>query len=139
MRCARLGDPLRNSDPQIASAVNVAAGRATRSRSQDPPGLHLGPPLTAGMITPDGADAASFWKIERGNRAHLRARFEVPPARGYVVGDIGWGRAVEFGGQIAHRVQVWVKVLVRAGRPHADPGPVRLVNHGRDATARPTG
>ena len=28
-----LGNPLRNSDPQIAAAVNVAAARATRSRS----------------------------------------------------------------------------------------------------------
>ena len=79
VRCAALGNPLRNSDPQIASAVNVAAGEGDEIALADPLGLHLGRPLTAGMVTPDGADAARFWKIERGDKEHtLRARFEVP-------------------------------------------------------------
>lgn len=82
--CSGLGEPLRNSDPQIASAVNVAAGEGAEIAFADPPGLHLGRPLTAGMVTPDGADAARFWKIERGDAEHaLRARFEVPKQRGY--------------------------------------------------------
>ncbi len=117
VRCAKLGNPLRHSDPQIASAVNVAVSEGNVIALADPPGLHLGRPLTAGMITPDGADAAKFWKIERGNAAHtLRARFEVPPKRGYVVGDIEiGGQPVKHGGQIAERVQVWVKVLVKKG------------------------
>jgi hypothetical protein len=123
VRCARLGEPLRNSDPQIASAVNVAAGQGAEITLADPPGLHLGKPLTAGMVTPDGADAARFWKIERGDAEHtLRARFEVPPNRGYLVSDIKiGGRPVEFGAQIADRVPVWVKVVVKPGRHQPRP------------------
>jgi hypothetical protein len=123
VRCSGLGEPLRNSDPQIASAVNVAAGEGDEIAFADPPGLHLGRPLTAGMVTPDGADAARFWRIERGDAEHtLRARFEVPKQRGYVVGDIEiGGRPVKFGGQIADRVQVWVKVVVKPGEHKPKP------------------
>jgi hypothetical protein len=123
VRCANLGEPLRNSDPQIASAVNAAASQGAEITLADPPGLHLGEPLTAGMVTPDGADAARFWKIERGDAEHtLRARFEVPRNRGYVVGDITiGGRPIEFGGQIADRVPVWVKVIVKPGRHKPKP------------------
>jgi hypothetical protein len=69
------------------------------------------------MVTPDGADAASFWKIERGDAEHtVRARFEVPAQKPYVVGDIRiGGRPIESGGQVADRVQVWVKALVKKG------------------------
>ncbi len=125
VRCADLGNPFRHSDPQIASAVNVAASQGNEITLADPPGLHLGRPLTAGMVTPDGADAAKFWKIERGDAERtLRARFEVPPNRGYVVGDIEiGGRPVQHGGQIAQRVQVWVKVLVKKGSHAAQPRP----------------
>jgi hypothetical protein len=125
VRCAALGNPLRNSDPQIASAVNIAAGQGNEITLADPPGLHLGRPLTAGMVTPDGADAAQFWRIERGNAEHtLRARFEVPPRRGYLVGDIEIdGRPIEFGGQVADRVQVWVKAVVKKGNHRPKPKP----------------
>jgi hypothetical protein len=125
VRCAALGDPLRNSDPQIASAVNVAAGQGNEITLADPPGLHLGRPLTAGMVTPDGADAAKFWRIERGDAQHtLRASFEVPRQRDYVVGDIEIdGRPVEFGGQIADRVQVWVKAVIKNASHNEQPKP----------------
>ena len=108
VRCADLGNPFRHSDPRIASAVNVAASQGHEITIADPPGLHLGRPLTAGMVTPDGADAAKFWKVERGDAEHtLRARFEVPPTHGYVVGDLEiGGRPIQHGGQIAQRVQV---------------------------------
>jgi hypothetical protein len=121
--CSGLGEPLRNSDPQIASAVNVAAGQGAEIAFDDPPGLHLGRPLTAGMVTPDGADAARFWKIERGDAEHtLRARFEVPRQRGYVVGDIELGgRPIQFGGQVADRVQVWIKVIIKPGSHRPQP------------------
>ena len=123
VRCADLGDPLRNSDPQIASAVNVAAGEGDEITLADPVGLHLGRPLTAGMVTPDGADAARFWKIERGDEEHtLRARFEVPAKRGYSVGDIKiGGKRIEFGGQVAERVQVWVKATVKPAAHTPEP------------------
>jgi hypothetical protein len=123
VRCAGLGNPFRHSDPQIASAVNIAAGQGNEIALADPPGLHLGRPLTAGMVTPDGADAAKFWKIERGDAEHtVRARFEVPPSRGYVVGDIEiGGQPIQHGGQIALRVQVWVKVLIKEGTHKPQP------------------
>lgn len=123
--CAGLGNPLRNSDPQIASAVNIAAGQGNEITLADPPGLHLGRPLTAGMVTPDGADAARFWRIERGNAEHtLRARFEVPAQKKYVVGDIKiGGRPIQFGGQVADRVQVWIKAVVKKGTHKPKPKP----------------
>jgi hypothetical protein len=125
VRCASLGDPRRNSDPQIASAVNVAAGQGNEITLADPVGLHLGRPLTAGMVTPDGADAARFWKIDRGDEVRtLRAHFEVPKRRGYVVGDIEIdGRPVEFGGQIADRVQVWIKAVIKKASHNEQPKP----------------
>jgi hypothetical protein len=118
VRCAGLGDPRRNSDPQIASAVNVAVGEGADIALADPLGLYLGRPLTAGMVTPDGADAARFWRIERGDTQHtLRARFEVPPTRDYVVGDIEINdRPIQFGAQVADRVPVWIKVVVKPGK-----------------------
>jgi hypothetical protein len=127
VRCAGLGNPLRNSDPQIASAVNVAAGQGNEITLADPPGLHLGRPLTAGMVTPDGADAAQFWKIERGDAEHtLRARFEVPAQKRYVVGDIEiGGRPIQFGGQLADRVPIWVKAVVKKGHHKPKPKPCR--------------
>lgn len=125
VRCSNLGNPFRHSDPQIASAVNVAVTEGAEITPADPLGLYLGRPLTAGMVTPDGADAAKFWKIERGDPEHtVRARFEVPPNRGYVVGDIEiGGKRVQHGGQIALRVQVWVKVLVKTGGQPPQPKP----------------
>lgn len=119
VRCGRLGEPLRHSDPQIAAAVNHAAREGAEITLGDPIGLYLGRPITAGMVTPDGVDAAKFWKIERGDAQHtLRARFEVPPQakRGYVVGDIEiGGRPIEFGGQVAERLRVWVSAWLKKG------------------------
>jgi hypothetical protein len=115
--CGGLGDHLRNSDPQIAEAVNAAAREGDELALADPVGLYLGRLRTAGMVTPDGFDPARFWRIERGDADHtLRARFEVPKARGYTVGDITiGGRPIEFGGQVADRVPVWITVIVKPG------------------------
>lgn len=117
VECAGLGNPLRHSDPQIAGIVNGAARGGAEITFADPPGLYLGAPLTAGMVTPDGADAAKFWKIERGTPQHtLRARFEVPADKKYTVGDIRIGnQPIEFGGQVAKRVQVRVSAIVKPG------------------------
>ena len=123
--CGRLGEPRRHSDPQIAGAVNAAARAGAEISFADRPGLHLGPPRTVGMVTPDGADAGKFWKIERGDADHtVRARFEVPASKSYVVGDIKiGGQPIKFGGQVAERVQVWVKAVVKKGnhKPKAKP------------------
>jgi hypothetical protein len=117
VQCAGLGNPFRHSDPQIAGAVNDAARGGAELSFGNPPGLHLGRPITAGMVTPDGADPDRFWKIERGDAENtLRARFEVPASKKYTVGDIKiGGKPIRFGGQVAQRVQVWVRVVVKPG------------------------
>lgn len=125
MTCTGLGAPLRNSDPQIASAVNEAARSSAEVTLADPIGLYLGRPETAGMRTPDGTDAAKFWTVERGDARHtLRARFEVPPQLGYLVGDVEiGGRPIEFGGQVAERVKVWIGARIKKGSHKEAPAP----------------
>jgi hypothetical protein len=39
--CARLGNPFRNSDPQIAAAINNIAASGAEITLQDPPGLYI--------------------------------------------------------------------------------------------------
>jgi hypothetical protein len=125
VECGRLGEPLRNSDPQIASAVNDAAANGSEVTLADPIGLYLDGLMTGGMETPDDADPGAFWKIERGADDHaLRATYEVPPEedRGYVVGDITIdGQEIAFGGQLAIRVRVRLDAVVKPG----DHQPVR--------------
>lgn len=101
--CGRFGNPFRNSDPQIAAAINAAVATGADVTLADPLGLYLHGILTAGMTTPDGADPATFWVIERGDPAHaLRAHFEVPAGHGYTVSDIiAGGRPIQFGAQLA--------------------------------------
>lgn len=117
--CAGLGDPFRNSDPQIAAAVNDAAASGADITLADPPGLYLHRLETTGMVTPDRTDPASFWVVERGDAAHtVRAHFAVPEELGYTVGDILLaGRPIRFGGQLADRVSVRLDAVVKpAGR-----------------------
>ncbi len=125
VECGGLGNPSRNSDPQIASAVNSAAAEGDEASLADPVGLYIDGLITGGMRTPDGTAPADFWTIERGNRAHiLRASYEVPRNRGYVVGDITiGGQPIRFGSQLAVRVRVRLDALVRPGShtPTAEP------------------
>jgi len=119
VECGGLGEPLRNSDPQIAATVNnaVAAGAAVTLR--DPVGLYIDGLITGGMVTPDAEDPATFWRIERGEPGNVvRASYEVPPSeeRGYFVGDITIdGRRIEFGGQLARRVRIRLDAIVKPG------------------------
>ena len=121
--CAGLGEPLRNSDPQIAEVVNDAATFGNEITLLDPLGLYLDEFLSAGMETRDGADAAEFWQVERGAPGHaVRASFAVPEDRGYVVGDIKIdGHPIMRGGQVADNVRVRIGAVVKPG----DHQPVR--------------
>jgi hypothetical protein len=125
VRCGRLGEPRRNSDPQIAAAVNDAAATGAEISLQDPLGLYLDRFIVGGLRRPDGLDPAEFWKIERGTPEHaVRASYAVPPELGFRVGDItAGGRPIEFGAQLADRVRVRLTALVRpAGhRPERQP------------------
>ena len=123
-RCGKLGEPLRNSDPQIASAVNDAAATGAEVCLADPMGLYIHRFLIGGMETPDGEDPAACWTVERGSPTHvLRASYSVPAEQGYRVGDItADGRPIRFGAQLADRVSVRLTALVRP----ADHRPVRV-------------
>ncbi len=116
---AQLGNPFRNSDPQIAEVVNRAAARGDEIAVFDPCGLYIDAFLSSGMTTPDDTDASQFWKVERGTPEHaVRASFSVPPERGYTVSDIQIrGRRISFGAQVAERVRVRCSALAKpAGR-----------------------
>jgi len=115
--CAGLGDPFRNSDPQIAEIVNDAATLGNEITLLDPVGLYLDGLLSSGMETHDGADAAEFWQVERGSPGHaVRASFAVPEDRGYVVGDIKInGRPITRGAQVADKVRVRIGAVVKPG------------------------
>jgi hypothetical protein len=127
VECGGLGEPLRNSDPQIASAVNNAAASGAEITLQDPAGLYIDGLITGEMETRDNEDPGTFWKIERGDLQHiLRASYEVPEAdsRGYVVGDITIaGRPIEFGGQLAVRVRVRLNAITKPANHQQDRQP----------------
>jgi hypothetical protein len=125
IRCGKLGEPLRNSDPQIASAVNQLVASGHELSLADPPGLYIHEFIAAGMKTRDGASAADFWQVTRGDAEHaLRARFAVPAERGYSVSDIEIdGRPIAFGAQLADRVRVRVVALARPSQVEPVPQP----------------
>jgi hypothetical protein len=116
--CApELGNPFRNSDPQIVEIVNKAATFGDEITLLDPVGLYLDGLQSAGMETRDGADAAEFWQVERGAPGHaVRASFAVPEDRDYVVGDIEVnGLPITFGAQVADKVRVRIGAVVKPG------------------------
>jgi hypothetical protein len=114
VRCGGLGEPRRNSDPQIAAAINDAAATGAEISMQDPMGLYINGLLIGGLETPDREDPSAFWTVERGDADHiLRASYAVPPERGYRVGDItADGRPIRFGAQLADRISVRLAALV---------------------------
>jgi hypothetical protein len=127
VKCGGLGEPRRNSDPQIAGAVNGLVRGGREVSLSDPPGLYLHEFIGSGIQAPDGADAGEFWQVTRGDREHaLRARFEVPAERGYAVGDLELdGKKVETGAQLADRVRVRVVALSRPSTQQAAAQPCK--------------
>ena len=124
------GAPARRAAAQQRSRdrrrrSTYAAGPGNEITLADPPGLYLGRPLTAGMITPDGADAAPSGASSAASPPHPCARtYEVPAGSGYAVGDIKVnGPPIGFGGQLADRVQVWVTVTIKPASHKPKPKP----------------
>ncbi|MFP5265172.1 MAG: phospholipase D-like domain-containing protein [Blastocatellia bacterium] len=122
--CSRYGAPGRNSDPFIGEQVNVLARQKANITINNPVGLYLHEFNLVGWTTPDGANPREFWKVVRGRDGHfVRAVFEVPPGRGYVVGDIkSAGKNIEFGAQIADFITIKLEGLAtRFGQSTAAP------------------
>ena len=115
--CSRLGEPLRNSDPQIAQVVNDAVADGREVTLKDPLGLYLDGLQAGGIVAPDDADAIDFWTIERGTTEHaVRASFAVPAEKDYVVGDLTIdGRPITRGGQVADKVRVRLDAFAKPG------------------------
>lgn len=115
--CSHLGEPLRNSDPQIAQVVNDAVAEGMEVTLKDPLGLYLDGLQSAGIVAPDGTDAIEFWRIERGTEEHaVRASFAVPSDKSYVVGDLTIdGRPIMRGGQVADKVRVRLDAFAKPG------------------------
>jgi phosphatidylserine/phosphatidylglycerophosphate/cardiolipin synthase-like enzyme len=124
IRCSRFGEPERNSDPFIGEQVNAQARRLADVTLNNPVGLYLHQFNPVGWVTPDGVDAREYWRFTRGSNDHfVRASFEVPPERGYVVGDIKIdGRPLQFGAQIADFITIKLEGLVtRIGQSAVSP------------------
>jgi hypothetical protein len=75
---------------------------------REPIGLYIAGYDDTGWTKPDGSPVGNYWKIIRGRPGQiLRLEYRVPPAAGFVVGDIRiGGRRIEWGGQIAEHVTV---------------------------------
>jgi hypothetical protein len=115
--CSRLGEPQRNSDPQIAQVVNDAVADGMEVTLKDPLGLYIDGLQSAGIVAPDQTDAIAFWNIDRGTPEHtVRASFAVPPDKPYVVGDLTIdGRRITRGGQVADKVRIRLDAFAKAG------------------------
>lgn len=110
--CGRLGNPFRNSDPQIASAINGLAATGAKLTLEDPVGLYIDRLEMAGMEFPEGVDSAACWVIERGNVGHaVRARFEVPGGSGTVSDVMIGGAPIRSGAQLADRITVRIGAI----------------------------
>ncbi|KAL0631393.1 hypothetical protein Q9L58_009748 [Maublancomyces gigas] len=132
LRCSRLGLASRNSDPYIGIGINNLAHSQHLITVADPIGLYLHDFNGSSFHAPDGADVNKFWKFTRGTLADpkkgtgehwVRAVFEVPKERDYVVGDIEdqSGEKIQWGSQLADFVQVRLTgQAIRAGLHTAD-------------------
>lgn len=120
IRCARYGDEARQSDPRIGSTINSFARDNRFITIENPVGLYMSSVDWNGWETPDATNAQTFWKVVRGlqendpNKSYIvRAMYSVPANKDYTVSDIKiGGEQIEFGAQIAARINVRVGVLV---------------------------
>ena len=126
IRCGRYGDVARQSDPSIGHAVNTFAQENRFITIENPVGLYMSNVDWNGWTTPDQTDPKTFWTVVRGvqetdpNQSYIvRAIYTVPADKRYAVSDIKiGGEPIEYGAQIAARINVRVAVLV------SDPAPL---------------
>ncbi|RPJ26853.1 MAG: hypothetical protein EHM35_14600 [Planctomycetaceae bacterium] len=103
IRCGSYGGVNRHSDPHIGALVNSLTRKKAEVTLANPLGLYFNDLNTAGWVSPDGSNPKLYWSYVRGTAGHeVRAVYEVPAGKGFVVGDIQiGGRPIEFGAQIA--------------------------------------
>ncbi len=108
IRCGRYGGEERHSDPRIGSEVNSLTRQKADVTLANPVGLYFSKLIPDGWEVPGGEDPLKFWTYVRGTATHpVRAVFEVPPDRDFVVGDIKIdGRNIQFGAQIADKIKM---------------------------------
>ncbi|MTJ15219.1 hypothetical protein FJR11_22175 [Anabaena sp. UHCC 0187] len=120
IRCGRYGDEARQSDPRIGDAINKFSRENRFITIENPVGLYMSDVDWNGWETPDGTLADTFWTVLRGsqdadpNKSYIvRAVYSVPESKNYTVSDIKiGGEQIDFGAQIAGRINVRVGVLV---------------------------
>lgn len=108
IRCGQYGGQERNSDPHIGAVVNSVTRQKADVTLANPVGLYFNDLLTGGWATPDGSDPKAYWSYVRGTaNKPVRAVYEVPAGRGFVVGDITiGGRPIQFAAQIADFITI---------------------------------
>jgi hypothetical protein len=124
IRCGAYGGVERHSDPHIGAVVNSLTQQKADVTLQNPVGLYLAGLNTAGWETPDGSNPALFWTYVRGTAEKpVRAVYEVPKDRGFVVGDIKInGRPIGFAAQIVDFIMIKLTgVATRFGKSTAQP------------------
>jgi hypothetical protein len=122
--CGRYGQTERHSDPHIGAEVNALARAHHDTTLANPIGLCIAGLSTVTFKTPDGSDPASYWRITRGTpEKALRAVYEVPQGKGFVVGDIMFNdQPIQFAAQIADFISIKLTGLVtRLGKSAVPP------------------
>lgn len=110
--CGGLGNPFRNSDPQIASAINGLAATGAKLTLEDPMGLYIDRIEMAGMEFPEGVDPGACWVIERGVPEYaVRARFQLPGGSGTVSDVTIGGAPIRSGAQLADRISIRIGAI----------------------------
>jgi hypothetical protein len=106
--CSLYGGPDRNSDPTIGSSVNALARAGALLTLPNPVGLYMDHIDTSGWLAPDHRDLSDCVRIVRGAPGMIEhLTIEVPPERGFTVGDITiGGSAIHYGGQVAECISV---------------------------------
>lgn len=97
-----------SADPRLSFDSHTLIRKGHAISLKNPIGLYMVGWDNAGITHPDGSPADNYWKIVRGAPGMaLRLEYEVPPAKGFVVGDLKiGGRAIEYGGQLAEHITV---------------------------------
>lgn len=114
----------RSSDPTIVGAVIGLCWKGRKIALSDPPGIYILGVDPSAFLLPDRSAAVpvDWFEFQRGSRADAsgglelsqRLVFEVPPGKGFVVGDLidqATDEPIKAGAQVARHVRVGLHVL----------------------------